>query len=183
VAELRRALPSEISPRASTPLWRALDGAIQALADVDGRPVILVLSDGKDSMVGRFGQKFVTQLDVTERASREEVMIYAVGLHSRGSLPSGLGRPGMDLGTMLAADFPDPGLGTAALETGGGYFEIRPRDDLGAAFARVADELHSQYLLGIAPTNRDGKRHKIEVKVNVRDMKPRARKNYMAPEK
>ena len=66
---------------------------------------------------------------------------------------------------MMAADLPDPGLGTAALDSGGGYFEIRPRDDLGAAFARVIDELHSQYLLGFSPPARDGKEHKIEVKV------------------
>ena len=86
---------------------------------------------------------------------------------------------------MLTADWPDPGLGTAALETGGGYIEIRPRDAvegrLGTAFARVAEELHSQYLLGFTPTVKDGKRHKIEVKVNVKDLKPRARKNYVAP--
>ena len=86
---------------------------------------------------------------------------------------------------MLTADWPDPGLGTAALDTGGGYIEVRPRDvvtgQLGKAFARVAEELHSQYLLGFTPTVRDGKRHKIEVKVNVKDLKPRARKNYVAP--
>jgi VWFA-related protein len=157
---------------------------MDAVADSDGRPVILVLSDGKDSMVGRFGQRFVGQLDVIERAQRDEVMIYAVGLHSRGPMPSmGFGRPGADLGAMLAADFPDPGLGTAAIETGGGYFEIRPRDDLGAAFARVADELHSQYLMGFVPASPDGKRHRIEVRLADRQLKARARKHYQAPKR
>ena len=37
--------------------------------------------------------------------------------------------------------------------------------DLGAAFASVADELHSQYLLGFAPPKRDGKVHDIDVRV------------------
>ena len=58
---------------------------------------------------------------------------------------------------------------------------MRPRDDLRAAFGRVMEELHSQYLLGFTPTLKDGKRHKLEVKVNVRGLKPRARQNYVAP--
>jgi hypothetical protein len=81
----------------------------------------------------------------------------------------------------LVADLPDSGLATLALETGGGYFEIRPSDDLGATFTRVVDELHSQYLLGFAPPDRDGKRHKIEVRLGPRGLTARARKNYVAP--
>jgi len=56
-----------------------------------------------------------------------------------------------------------------------------PRDDLAAAFARVADELHSQYLIGFLPPARDGKAHDIEVRVALKDTKPRARKSYVAP--
>jgi hypothetical protein len=82
---------------------------------------------------------------------------------------------------MLSADLPDPGLAVVAEQTGGGYTEIRFGQDLGAAFERVADELHSQYLLGFAPPKRDGKVHDLEVRVAPRGMKPRARKNYVAP--
>ena len=188
IDELRAALPTEILD-APTPLWRAVDQAITELENVEERPVVLVLSDGKDSpdrnpfsKEGR--QAFVTMPEVTERANARDVMIYGIGLHSRGSTPF-VARGGADLGAMMAADWPDPGLGTAALETGGGYVEIRPHDavtgEMHKAFARVAEELHSQYLLGFAPAMRDGKRHKIEVKVNVKDLKPRARKNYVAP--
>jgi len=46
----------------------------------------------------------------------------------------------------------------------------------------VADELHSQYLIGFAPPKRDGKVHEIEVRIpNQKGLKPRARKNYVAP--
>jgi len=179
-ATLRASLPREIAPDALTPLWRGTDAAIAALAGSEGRHVILLLSDGKDNPPYKFGDKFVNQLDVVDRAQREEVMIYGIGFHSR-SRNRPIPAPGANLGALLAADFPDPGLGTAALDTGGGYFEVRPRDDLSAAFARVADELHSQYLLGFAPSARDGKQHKIEVKLDVKDVKPRARKNYVAP--
>ena len=79
------------------------------------------------------------------------------------------------------ADWPDPGLARVAEETGGGYVEIRVGQDLGAAFAQVADELHSQYLLGFVPPKRDGKVHEIEVRTAEKGLKPRARKSYVAP--
>ena len=55
-----------------------------------------------------------------------------------------------------------------AQESGGGYAEIRFGQDLGAAFARVADELHSQYLLGFDPPKRDGKAHDLDVRLKPR---------------
>jgi hypothetical protein len=82
---------------------------------------------------------------------------------------------------MLLADLPDPGLALVAQETGGGYTESRFGQDLGAAFAQVADELHSQYLLGFAPPRRDGKVHDVSVRVTERGLKVRARKSYVAP--
>jgi hypothetical protein len=82
---------------------------------------------------------------------------------------------------MMTADLPDPGLARVAEETGGGYTEIRYGQDLGAAFAAVADELHTQYLLAFAPPRRDGKVHDINVRVAKGRLKPRARKSYVAP--
>ena len=82
---------------------------------------------------------------------------------------------------MLTADLPDPGLARVAEETGGGYTEIRFGQDLGAAFAGVADELHTQYLLAFAPPRHDGKVHEINVRVDKGGLKPRARKSYVAP--
>jgi Ca-activated chloride channel family protein len=179
VGALRAALPTEIDPNAPTPLWRGMDDAMSTFSGNDARRVVLVLSDGKDAPGFRkFGEKFISQLEIVDRAQREEVMIYGIGLRSRGPASTPMGG---DLRDMLVADLPDPALGTTSLETGGGYFEIRPRDDLGAAFARVVEELHSQYLMGFAPPARDGKRHRIEVKLPGKDLKPRARKNYVAP--
>lgn len=180
--ELRAALPSAIASNAPTPLWRAVDDAIDGFSDEgDARRVILVLSDGKDTGPGRLGQRFVSLFDIVDHAREADVMIYAVGLRSRGAMPAqpAIGREGLI--RMLTSDLPDPGLARAALETGGGYLEIRPRDDLGEAFAQVADELHSQYLLGFEPAVRDGKVHDIDVRIAVRGLKSRARKTYLAP--
>ena len=52
---------------------------------------------------------------------------------------------------------------------------------LGAAFTGVADELHTQYLLGFAPWKRDGKVHDINVRATQGGLKARARKSCLAP--
>ncbi len=187
--ELSAALPDAIAGDAPTPLWRAVDDALDAFgpesgsrpADSGERPVILVLSDGKDSGPISFRQRFVSQADVIDRARAEDVMVYAIGMRSRGNRPI---RPGIGPGglqAMMTADLPDPGLARVAQETGGGYTEIRFGQDLGAAFRQVVDELHSQYLIGFAPPKRDGKVHDIDVRIGQRGMEPRARRSYVAP--
>jgi VWFA-related protein len=182
-AELRASLPRAIASDAPTPLWRAADEGLTIFKnreEDDGRPVILVLSDGKDSGPIGFRPKFVSQVEVIDRARELGVMVYGIGMRSRGrqQMP-GLGPGGLQ--AALMSDWPDPGLARVAEETGGGYVEIRAGQDLGAAFAQVADELHSQYLLGFAPPKRDGKVHEIEVRTAVKGLKPRARKSYLAP--
>ena len=178
--ELLRQLPPSIAPDAPTPLWRALDQAIGAFDASDTRAVVLVLSDGKDTGSFSFKERPVSQAEVIETARRQDVMIYAVGMRSRGPRPMtpGIGRGGLQ--AMLTADLPDPGLARVAEETGGGYTEIRYGEDLGSAFAAVADELHSQYLLGFAPPKRDGRTHRVEVRVTTAGMKARAKKSYVA---
>jgi Ca-activated chloride channel homolog len=184
IEDLRRAVPRSIDPDAPTPLWRAVDQAMDAFGEKGesaARPVILVLSDGKDSGPISWTTHVASQAEVIDRARKEDVMIYAVAMRSRTGrpLPPAFGPGGLQ--AMLAADLPDPGLARVAEETGGGYIEIRLGEDLGSAFAGVADELHSQYLLGFAPPKRDGKTHEIEVRVSVRGVKPRSRKSYVAP--
>jgi len=178
--ELRAALPRSINPDAPTPLWRAVDEAITAFgSEKDMRSVVLVLSDGKDSGPISFRQRYVSQVEVIERARREDVMVYGIGMRSRGRrAPPGLGPGGLQ--AALEAELPDAGLALVAEHTGGGYIEIRPNQDLGAAFARVAEELHSQYLLGFVPPRKDGKVHEVEVRVGQKGLKARARKTYVA---
>jgi VWFA-related protein len=174
VDKLQAALPSEIH-EAPTPLWRAADQAMDLFdKDSDRRPVVLILSDGHDSGAMAWGKKVVTQVDVIDRAREESVMVYAVGLRGMPSF-------GGSLGETMMSGMPDPGLAKTAEETGGGYTEIRPSQDLGAAYRQVMRELHSQYLLGYDPPKRDGKKHKIEVKVSGGGLEPRARKSYVAP--
>ena len=178
---LDAALPATIPADALTPLWNALNTALDGFPEGGGRRVILVLSDGKDSGPVKFGQPYLTLPQIMERGQRDDVMFYSGAFRSRaapGRRPGAFGNPMQ----AMVENLPDPGLAKLAQETGGGYFDIMPSDDLAEAFARVVDELHGQYLLGFAPATRDGKRHKIEVKLVPRDLKVRARKNYVAPE-
>ena len=180
--ELGAAVPSVIAPDAPTPLWRAIDQALDAFGDADDRrKVILVLSDGKDTGQQDFRRRPVSQAGVIDRARGDDVMIYAIGMRSRSTraMQPGIGRGGLQ--AMLLADLPDPGLARVAEESGGGYTEIRQGENLAAAFAAVADELHTQYLLGFAPPRRDGKVHDLDVRVARGGLKPRARKSYVAP--
>ena len=181
--DLGTVLPRRIATNAPTPLWRALDEALGAFGDAtDARSVILVLSDGKDSGPTRFGQHFFSPGEIIDRAQDDDVMVYGIGMRSRTARPRqpGLIGPG-SLQAMLMADLPDPGLALVARDTGGGYTQIRFGQDLAAAFAQVADELHGQYLLGFAPPRRDGKAHDVSVRVGQRGLKVRARRSYVAP--
>ena len=172
-------------PEGPTPLWNAANEAITALAPQQGRRVILLFTDGGDSP-GNLKTNNQTLMDVMERAQREDVMVYAIGLESRmppmagGMRGGGFGSGGFGGGNPLGVQRPDPGLPTIAGETGGGYFELRTSDDLASTFTRVAEELHRQYALGFEPAKLDGKMHKVEVKVKKPGLKVRARKHYVA---
>jgi Ca-activated chloride channel family protein len=146
-----------------TRLYDAISESLNQLQGVDGRRVVLVFTDGDDtsSRVGRG--------DVMERARAEEVMLYAIGLQSE-----------FFDGARMVRSRPDSGLRRLAEETGGGYFELKQTSDLGPTFTRVAQELHSQYVLGFEAQQLDGKVHKLTVKMKQPGMTARARRSYVA---
>jgi Ca-activated chloride channel family protein len=146
-----------------TRLYDAIEASIQQLRDVQGRRVVLVFTDGDDS-ASKIGMG-----KVLDQARADEVMIYAIGLESE-----------YFNGQYKVRTRPDRGLKRLADETGGGYFELKKTDDLGATFTRVAQELHSQYVLGFPPAT-DGKLHKVELRVKKLGLVARARKSYLAP--
>ena len=146
-----------------TRLFDAISESLDALKGLEGRRVILVFTDGDDtsSHIGRG--------TVLDRARAEEVMVYAIGLQSE-----------YFDGARMVRSKPDSGLKKLADETGGGYFELKKTADLGPTFSRVAQELHSQYVLGFEAKQLDGKVHKLAVKMKQAGMTARARKSYVA---
>jgi Ca-activated chloride channel family protein len=145
-----------------TRLYDAIAASMDRLHKIDGRRVVLVFTDGDDT-----GSRADTG-SVLEQARREEVMIYAVGLRSD-----------YFNGARQVRSKPDSGLKRLAEETGGGYFELDNTSDLAPTFTRVAQELHSQYLLGFTPMTLDGKIHRITVRAKP-GMIVRARRSYVA---
>jgi Ca-activated chloride channel family protein len=142
-----------------TRLFDSVLFSLDELKNIEGRKVILSFTDGADTASrGGLGE-------CLRRAREEEVMIYGIGLQSV---------------MMGMRTRPDGALKKMAEETGGGYFELKDTDDLGPTFTRVAQELHSQYLLGFEPQT-DGKVHKIEVRVSKPGLIARGRRTYQAP--
>ena len=146
-----------------TRLWDAVNASLDELRGIEGRRVVLVFTDGDDT---ESRTSFGT---VVERARAEEVMVYAIGLESS-----------YFNGQRMVRSKPDRGLRKLADETGGGYFELEKSSDLAPTFTRVAYELHSQYVLGFAPPQLDGRVHKLAVRVKQPGMTARARRSYIA---
>src|SRR5688572_7869204 len=89
-------------------------------------------------------------------------------------------RPSERAGGSCVESKPDPNLKALTNDGGGGYFELKGTDNLTATFARIADELHHQYLLAYTVPAFDGKTHQIDVRVKGKNLSVRARKNYVA---
>lgn len=160
--QLVRILHNDIRFGNPTFLWDAIDRSMDALALETGRRVVLIFTDGEDDK-----SRQVDFDHVLNRAQQEDFMIYAVGLQS--SIPA-----------LNRITRPDRRLRELAAQTGGGYFELREKDDLNSTFTRVADELHRQYVIGFDVPVLDGLVHKLDVQTKVPGMTVRARKSYLA---
>jgi Ca-activated chloride channel family protein len=146
-----------------TRLWDAVLVCLDELRPLQGRRVILVFTDGDDT------ESRAHLGTVIERARADEVMVYAIGLESN-----------YFNGQRMIRTKPDSGLRKIADETGGGYFELEKTADLAPTFTRVAQELHSQYVIAFTPPQLDGRVHKLALKVKQPGMAARARRSYVA---
>ena len=146
-----------------TKLYDAIASSIERLVRVSGRRVVLVFTDGADTSSAEDDDS------VLALAQAHDVMVYAIGLRSN-----------YFNGSRKIRSKPDSSLKSLAAETGGGYFELNNTMDLAPTFTRVAQELHTQYVLGFTPSVLDGRLHRITVQVNRPGVTVRARKTYTA---
>ena len=156
-------LKNELDFGYPTRLWDAADESLAKLEPISGRKVLVLFTDGDDTSskigVGK----------VMDHAREKDIMIYGVGFQSD-----------YFNGQQRVRSQPDRGLKKLTEDTGGGYFELKRTADLNETFTRVAQELHSQYVLGFSPEALDGKVHKLDVRVKKSGMTARARKTYVA---
>jgi Ca-activated chloride channel homolog len=146
-----------------TRLYDAIAASLDELKDTDGRKVVLLFTDGEDT-TSRVGMG-----SVIDRARAEEVMVYSIGLESD-----------YFNGQRMVKSKPDGGLRKISDETGGGYFELKKTADLAPTFTRVAQELHSQYVIGFTPPDLDNRVHKLLVRMTKPGMTARSRRSYVA---
>ena len=146
-----------------TRLWDAVNESMEQLKVTEGRKVVLVFTDGADT-ASKIGLG-----EVRDRARADDVMVYSVGLETV-----------INFGGQRSRSSPDRGLRGLSADSGGGFFLLKETDELGATFTRIAQELHSQYVLGFTPPVLDNKVHKVEVRVKKPGMTARSRKSYLA---
>jgi hypothetical protein len=179
-AALAGILRTGMAPDMGSPIWGGTNRAISSIVGEGGRRAVLLFSDGDDAPLvqppsARSSTPFLGSScqfhldsslamldDVVARADREGVLIYTVSVEN------------------AMHSTKDGDLRRVARESGGERYRLQGYAELSDAFARIADELHHQYLLGFVPAVFDGKRHEIEVRVKKPGVTVRSRKSYVA---
>ncbi len=131
----------------ATALYDAIVEGSRKLGAVQGRKILVVVSDGDDTV------KDSTYADALEAALRNEVTIYSlIDVPIEASA-------GRDLGGEHA-------LITLAEQTGGKHFYVG-EGGLDKAFAQVSDDLRTQYVIGYYPKNQEPGRdfHRISITI------------------
>ena len=164
-----------------TMLWDALDRTMNELRSIDGRRVIMVLTDGMDTFSA------LREEDVLERARGEDLMIYVVQFRSNARANLAEAPLSPTAAQLFSGDprvrsgAPTALLRRLATRTGGGHFLLTQHDDVNSTFTHVMHELHYQYILGFVPQRHDGHHHELRVQVGRPDLTVRARQGYLAP--
>jgi VWFA-related protein len=161
-----------------------LASAVDALRLAPGRKAAILLSKGFIYDTNLRGFK-----DVSRAAREANVAIYFVdarGLEAGTSQASAeaIGQTdSRDVGWAYAG-IELEGAGAVSVAEDSGGFAVRNTNDLSAGIGRIANESRSYYLVGYTPRapRRDGRFHKIQVRVNRPGLTVRARKGYYAPD-
>jgi Ca-activated chloride channel family protein len=159
-AEIARVLDEEMWKGGGTPLWQAIRAGAGSLAGEDGRRVVLVVTDGRDT--GRLPGFEGGRSGAERQALAEDAMVYAVLFENNRDHEI------------------DGGLVALTEAVGGGHMVVQTRQDAASVMARLAEELRHQYLLGFVPAALDGQVHRLEVRMKDRRLMAAARKNYLA---
>jgi Ca-activated chloride channel family protein len=168
----------QLRAQGSTSLYDAIYLAADYLKDAPGRHIILIISDGGDTTSSK---DLKTAL---AHAQQADAIIYPI---FTGNL-----WPSQNVRDLAA----ERALSALAAETGGETFFPRARNgaddpaadeqtlsDLNGAFARLTEQLRTQYTLGFYSSNdsRDGAFRKLQVRVKKSGYAARARHGYYAP--
>jgi Ca-activated chloride channel family protein len=173
----------------STPLYDAVHFVLRRLFDgVVGRKAVVLLSDGLDN-----GSAAATAEGSMYDAEELDVLIYPVQydpfVDETRAFTTALNRPPELRSERVyppgfkAKDYEKAGryLREMALRTGGNYYHADSAATVKRAFARIAEELRSQYSLGYYPkaAPERSRRRAIRVKVRNSRLSVRTRSSYI----
>jgi VWFA-related protein len=170
-----------------------LESVIRNLRNLTGRKILVLLSDGFH-LGGSSSSQIYDMRRITDAATRAGVVIYSIDARGLVAAPPGGGASepsGSDEITLpgvrgriesSAINAKLDGLNALARDTGGTLF--KNSNDLNLGLQRVLDANETYYVLAYEPSTpyRDGRFHKIEVRIAGRpDLSVRTRKGYFAP--
>jgi Ca-activated chloride channel family protein len=140
---------NHIRPGAATALYDALYLGSAALQQRRGRKVMVVITDGGDTV------SQTNYRDAVRAAQEAEVILYSIIIVP---IESSAGR---DIGGEHA-------LIQLSRDTGGKYFYASGLEQLDAAFRQISDELRTQYLIAYYPSTRlsDSDFRRIDIKID-----------------
>src|SRR5271167_2257668 len=140
---------NHVRPGAATALYDTLYLGSDALLDRRGRKVMVVITDGGDTV------SKTTYKEALREAQQAEVIVYSIIIVP---IENSAGR---DIGGEHA-------LIQLSRDTGGRYFYASGLQQLDAAFRKIGDELRTQYLIAYYPSTRlaDSDYRQIEIKVD-----------------
>ncbi len=153
-----------LEARGATALYDAIFIAARRLEREPGRRVIIVVSDGQNT-VSR-----VTRERALEEVNRTDAIIFGICPVIRTEYDDFLPPPDNDFDLLCR-------------QTGGRVFMVTSLSELTTGFAQLEAELRAQYVLSYYSSNdaRDGRFRRIEVRVKRPGVTVRARSGYYAP--
>jgi VWFA-related protein len=162
------------------------DAMVEALKDLnhlgDVRKAVVVLTDGEDeSMFGSEPTGFSFQ-QMLDHAAESDVTVYPIyfsGADTGRALNMVFGGPQRDWNSDRRTQARKQ-MQAVADQTGGEVINAQAEENLAAAYARVAEELHTLYSLAYSPDKlkHDGSFRKISVSVSREGALAKTRKGY-----
>jgi Ca-activated chloride channel homolog len=181
---LTRAMAT-VTPKGGTFLYRAISAALPIL---DGGPsqkkALVVISDGEDNEEVGGAQNRAGLARAVAQATASDAVVYTIGI--------GPPKPPMEEMLKLLQDpatrrgiIYDPPIDVDAMraltDPTGGYTQLVPTSaTLSSTIIRIVDDLSNQYVLAFESAHpQDGKPHALRVTARDRNLKVRARTQYI----
>ncbi len=151
--------------KGNTALYDAISVYLSRVAESGGRKVLLVFTDGDDSTSA------IGLIDVLNLVRSSGVTVYPISFTA--------GSFGVGSRSYLSAN---AFLTQLADTSGGQVFAPKASKELATVYAKILDELASQYVLGFVSDRpeRDRRFRKLRVEVKPKDLKVRHRAGYYA---